>query len=115
MPLLNIHDDALTVMETLQSGGISIVQLDVAYLICANRAAAIERIFAAKGRSADKPNGMLGNWDIFEQLLITDKRQRDIVRAVTVDFDIPLSVVAPFRPDAPILSSLEPESVARST
>ena len=113
--VLNVEQDATDVISTLHDGGVAIVPLDVAYLICANRADAIERIFTAKGRSFSKPNGMLGNWEIFEQLLVTTPRQRDVVRAVTEDFDLPLAVVAPFRPDAPMLSDVEPRALERST
>lgn len=115
MTTLDIDKDARDVITTLSDGGIAILQLDVAYLICGNHADAIDRIFAAKGRSFDKPNGMIANWEIFTQLLITEPKQRDIVRAVTQDFDLPLSVVAPFRTDAPILRNLAPQAIERST
>ena len=113
MPVLNLDDDAKNVMETIEGGGIAVLQLDVAYLICGNKADAIARIFEAKGRTFEKPNGMLANFEIFEQLLITSDKAKDVTRAVTQDFDLPLSVVAPFRPDAPILAGLEPFAIAK--
>jgi len=115
MGLLDLQGDAEKVFETIEGGGVAILQLDVAYLICGNKGDAIARIFEAKGRTFAKPNGMLANFPIFEQLLITDDKAKDVVRAVTQDFDLPLSVVAPFRPDAPILSKLEPLAIERST
>jgi len=115
MAVLDIQGDAEKVFDTIENSGIAILQLSVAYLICANKGDAIARIFEAKGRTFEKPNGMLANMEIFEQLLITGDRQKDVVRAVTQDFDLPLSVVAPFRADAPLLSGLDPFAIERST
>lgn len=115
MTVLDIQGDAEKVFDTIENGGIAILQLDVAYLICGNKGDAIARIFEAKGRTFEKPNGMLANMDIFEQLLITGDREKDVVRAVTQDFDLPLSVVAPFRADAPLLAGLDPFAIERST
>ncbi len=115
MTVLDIQGDAEKVFDTIENGGIAILQLDVAYLICGNRGDAIARIFEAKGRTFEKPNGMLANMEIFEQLLITEDRAKDVVRAVTQDFDLPLSVVAPFRADTPLLAGLDPFAIERST
>lgn len=115
MTVLDLRGDAERVFDTIEGGGVAILQLDVAYLICGNKSDAIARIFEAKGRSFEKPNGMLANMEIFEQLLITGDREKDVVRAVTQDFDLPLSVVAPFRRDAPLLAGLEPFAIERST
>ena len=71
MALLDIQGDAEKVFDTIENGGIAILQLSVAYLICGNKGDAIARIFEAKGRTFEKPNGMLANMEIFEQLLIT--------------------------------------------
>ena len=114
MSALDIQGDAEKVLDTIENGGIAILQLDVAYLICGNKGDAIARIFEAKGRTFEKPNGMLANMEIFEQLLITGDREKDVVRAVTQDFDLPLSVVAPFRADAPLLAGLDPFAIERS-
>jgi tRNA A37 threonylcarbamoyladenosine synthetase subunit TsaC/SUA5/YrdC len=115
MAVLDIQGDAEKVFDTIENGGIAILQLDVAYLICGNKGDAIARIFEAKGRTFEKPNGMLANMEIFEQLLITGDPGKDVVRAVTQDFDLPLSVVAPFRADAPLLAGLDPFAIERST
>jgi hypothetical protein len=39
---------------------------------------------------------------------VLDARARDIVRAVTVTHNLPLSVIAPFRADHPFLRNLDP-------
>ncbi len=115
MAVLDIQGDAEKVFDTIENGGIAILQLNVAYLICGNKGDAIARIFEAKGRTFEKPNGMLANMAIFEQLLITSDRAKEVVSAVTQDFDLPLSVVAPFRADAPLLAGLDPFAIERST
>lgn len=115
MAVVDIQGDAEKVFDTIENGGIAILQLNVAYLICGNKGDAIARIFEAKGRTFEKPNGMLANMAIFEQLLITSDRAKEVVSAVTQDFDLPLSVVAPFRADATLLSGLDPFAIERST
>jgi hypothetical protein len=45
-----------------------------------------------------KPNGVIGNWDIFREVFSVGQRELDLVRCLTIDNDLPLSVVAPFNP-----------------
>lgn len=106
---------AEAVMDELDRGGIAIVPLDVAYAVLATHGEAIERVFAAKQRSADKPNGMMADGEIFSEVHQVGPRERDVVRAITVDLDLPLSVVAPFRADHPLLASADPATLRRST
>jgi hypothetical protein len=45
-----------------------------------------------------KPNGVIGSWDIFREVFSVGQRELDLVRCLTIDNDLPLSVVAPFNP-----------------
>lgn len=107
--------DAERVMGEIVGGGIAIVPLDVAYAVLAGTGAAIRTIFEAKGRSFEKPNGMMASFELFTEVHLVDRRERDIVRSVTHDFGLPLSVVAPFRGDHPIFADADPFTMERST
>ncbi len=115
MAMLDPKRDAKRVFEVLEAGGIAVVPLDIAYAIFGGTGDAIRRIFEAKGRSFTKPNGMLGDFELFSELHIVGERERAIVQAVTGDYGLPLSVVAPFRTDHPIFKGLDAFAMERST
>ena len=115
MPVLDIEGDAERVYRTLAGGGVAILPLDVAYAIFGHSGESIRRLFQAKGRSFDKPNGMLGNVEIVRELLVVEPRGIEVLRAVTEDYGLPLSVVAPFRAGHPMLAGLDPFALERST
>ena len=115
MGIIDPARDAENVFDVLQGGGIAIVPLDVAYAVFGGTGEAIRRIFHAKGRSAAKPNGMMADFELFSEIHIVGDRERDMVRAVTGDYGLPLSVVAPFRADHPIFKEVDAFAMERST
>lgn len=115
MAVLDPRSDAERVFEALDRGGVAIVPLDVAYAVFGGNGDAIRRIFEAKGRSFSKPNGMMADFELFSELHVVGERERDIVRAVTADYGLPLSVVAPFRADHDIFRNSDPFTMERST
>lgn len=115
MVVLNPAKDAEAVFNVLDDGGVAIVPLDVAYAVFGGCGAAIKSIFEAKGRSFSKPNGMMADYELFSELHIVGDRERTLVRAVTEDYGLPLSVVAPFRVDHPIFRSVDEFTMERST
>ena len=115
MTILNPKADAERVFPVLERGGIAIVPLDIAYGVFGGTGDAIRRIFEAKGRSLTKPNGMLGDFQLFTELHLVGERERAIVHAVTEEYGLPLSVVAPFRQDHPIFRSVDAFAMERST
>lgn len=115
MTILNPKADAERVFAVLERGGIAIVPLDIAYGIFGGTGDAIRRIFEAKGRSLTKPNGMLGDFRLFTELHLVGERERAMVHAVTEEYGLPLSVVAPFRQDHPIFRSVDAFAMERST
>jgi tRNA A37 threonylcarbamoyladenosine synthetase subunit TsaC/SUA5/YrdC len=110
MAVLQIEADARRAFDVLKRGGIAILPNDVGYSLIGGSAAALRRIFETKGRAPTKLNAMLGNADIHREVHVVDPRQRDIVRAITDDYDLPLGLIAPARADHPLLRALEPES-----
>lgn len=115
MPVIDPDRDAEQVFAVLQKGGVAVVPLDVAYAVFGGNGDAIRRIFAAKGRSFTKPNGMMADLELFSEVHLVGERERDIVRAVTDDYGLPLSVVAPFRADHPIFATADAFTMERST
>jgi len=104
----NIAADAARVLDVALGGGVAIVHLDVGYAVIGRTSEAIRRIYTAKQRSYDKPTGIVGNHALHEELHILDDRARAMVRRITIDHDLPLAVIAPFRSAHPLLNTLDP-------
>jgi tRNA A37 threonylcarbamoyladenosine synthetase subunit TsaC/SUA5/YrdC len=103
------------VFATIRSGGIAIIPLDVAYAIVGHGEDAVRRMFAAKQRSFTKANGMFGSFALMREILHLLPRHTDMVRAVVQDHDLPMSVVAAYRADHPMVAALAPFVLERST
>ena len=115
MPIFDFEGDARRAFDALKAGGIAIVPNDIGYSILGGSHAALQRIFATKGRAANKLNAMVGNADIQRELHVLSRRGRAIVAAITEDYDLPLGCIAPCRVDHPLLRTLTPEALAAST
>lgn len=115
MTQYDIAGDAAKIFKTIQAGGVAIVPLDVAYAVVTHSAAGVRRIYTAKGRSFDKPNGTFGNLDIFDAVYAIGQKERDIVHTVVTQHDLPLSIVARFHGDHPFFAHCEAEALERST
>ena len=105
VPALDVvRADATRAFRYMKSGGVSVLPLDVSYAIFAATARGVERIFELKNRKPTKPNGIVGNWDIFSDVLKTQPRDKDLVRCLTQDHDLPLGRLTwhdqPVRPEA---------------
>jgi tRNA A37 threonylcarbamoyladenosine synthetase subunit TsaC/SUA5/YrdC len=103
-----IERDAQRVFDTLVDGGTAIIYLDVAYAILGRSEQSVRRIYEAKARSFSRPTGIVGCLQIHDALHVLDDRKKAIVRAITVERNLPLSVIAPFRTDHPFLAALDP-------
>lgn len=110
-----IKADIVRLFDALDAGGIGIVPLDVAYAVVATQPGGIRRIFEAKQRSYDKPSGMFGNWRLSRQIHVMDERRHAMVRHIVELERLPFSVVAPFRPDHPLLAAVDPFVMANSS
>ena len=115
MPVLNEGADARRAMDVMQNAGIAILPNDVGYSLIAARLEALQKIFTTKKRAPSKLNAMLGNDDLHRELHVVSPRGRDIVQAITQDYDLPLGLVAPCRPEHPLLRALDPDTFERST
>ena len=110
-----VRSDALKAFRVMKAGGVAVLPLSVSYAIFAHTARGVERIYELKQRAQTKPNGVIGNWDIFQEVLETTARDKELVRCITLDHDLPLSVIAPFRSDHDWLRTVEFGGLRRST
>jgi len=113
--LFDVAGDARHAFGALKRGGIAIVPNTIGYSILGGSGAALRRIFDTKKRAASKLNAMVANADIHREVHVCSPRGRDIVRAITEDYDLPLGCIAPCRLDHPLLRKLDPETLEGST
>ena len=115
MSVLDVPADARRAMDVMQNAGIAILPNDVGYSLIAARLPALQKIFATKKRAPSKLNAMLGNDDLHRELHVVSPRARAMVQAITLDYDLPLGLIAPCRVDHPLLRSLDADTLERST
>jgi tRNA A37 threonylcarbamoyladenosine synthetase subunit TsaC/SUA5/YrdC len=112
---LQIEQDARKAFDVLKAGGIAILPNDVGYSLIGGSTAALNKIFETKQRVASKLNAMLGNLDIHREIHVLTSRQREIVEALVVDYDLPLGLIAQARMDHPLLRGLDAKIIQGST
>ncbi|KXG52928.1 uncharacterized protein PGRI_081830 [Penicillium griseofulvum] len=108
------QDDARAVFEVLKRGGIAIIPMSVGYGITAIDPDAIDRIFRTKRREPHKRHAMVGNYFLHQDVHVLPPKEAGIVKLLTVDLDLPLGVVAPYRHDHPIIQKLPPNILTQS-
>jgi tRNA A37 threonylcarbamoyladenosine synthetase subunit TsaC/SUA5/YrdC len=104
----DVERDARRVFDVVRGGGVALIPLDVAYALVAATPQAVRRIYAAKGRDLSKPMGLVGGLPAHAALHVLDERRRAMVHAIVVEHDLPLSVVARYRPDHAYVQRLDP-------
>ena len=103
--IIDIKADAQRVFEVLKNGGVSIIPANVGYGIVAIEPDALQRVFATKQRKPHKKHAMIGRYAL-HRVHVLPPREEGMVKLLTVDLDLPLGVVAPFRPDRPLTQKL---------
>lgn len=115
MGVLNFEADAKRAFDAMAAGGIAILPQSVGYSLIAATPAALRRIFDTKRRAPSKLNAMLGNDAMTREVYRLSSRGREVVDAITHDYELPLGCVAPFNADHPIFGRLDADTMARST
>ncbi|MGI9356530.1 MAG: Sua5/YciO/YrdC/YwlC family protein [Rhizobiaceae bacterium] len=115
MAVPDVASDALRAFEVLKAGGIAVLPMEVGYSLIGGSEAALKRIFDTKGRAPDKLNAMLGDMTLHCEIHRPDTRGREVVEAITVDYDLPLGVIAPGDLDHPVLLKMTPGALEAST
>jgi tRNA A37 threonylcarbamoyladenosine synthetase subunit TsaC/SUA5/YrdC len=111
----DIRADARLAFDAIEAGGIAILPMDVGYSLIGSHLPALKTIFDTKKRTPSKLNAMIADREIQREVHVVDSRQRDIIDCITLDYDLPLGLIAPARLDHPILRRLDPEALTRST
>lgn len=115
MSLFDVAGDARRAFDVLRGGGIAIVPHNIGYSALGGSPEALRKIFVTKGRGATKRNAMVGNFATHSELQVCSTRGREIARAIVDDYGLPLGCIAPYRPDHPMMTRLDAETVAGST
>jgi tRNA A37 threonylcarbamoyladenosine synthetase subunit TsaC/SUA5/YrdC len=114
-PTRDYKGDAQRVFDCLRGGGIGIVYMDVAYAIMSGTEEALRRVHKAKNRSLDKASGVVANLRTHDEAQILTDDAKKIVRTIVEKYDLPLSVIAPFKKDHPLMKRLSPFLMSMAT
>ena len=76
-----IEEDAARVFQCVQDGGVAIFPVSVGYAIVGHADEAIQKTYAAKQRSFEKPCGNFGDWQLFNEMLVCSDEAREMVRS----------------------------------
>jgi tRNA A37 threonylcarbamoyladenosine synthetase subunit TsaC/SUA5/YrdC len=82
--------------------------MDVAYAIMSGTEDALRRVYAAKKRSFDRPSGVVANQNIHSEIQIVDETASKIIHSITEMYNLPLSIIAPYRVDHPRMQQITP-------
>jgi tRNA A37 threonylcarbamoyladenosine synthetase subunit TsaC/SUA5/YrdC len=109
-----VEADIQTVWNTLKSGGIAIVANDVGYGIWASDPEAVELVYRAKKRKPHKRHAVTVDMIGQREIHILDERRQDMIECVTQDYNLPLGIIARFRPEHPFIQAI-PESLFKAS
>ena len=112
---VDVARDAQRVLDVLRNGGLAIIPANVGYGLVACDAEALDRLVTVKRRKPHKKHAMIGSYVLQETIHVLPPERQAMVRLLTVDFDLPLGVVAPFRPDHPLVRKLGHATLSKST
>jgi hypothetical protein len=108
----DVDGDVRRVWDVLADGGVSIFPTSAGYAFWSGSASGAQRIVDALGDSLRLPLGVLMG-PAHEDAQLLDDVQRDIVDCITKDLGLPLSVIAPFRSEHPLVRELTADSDLR--
>lgn len=113
--LPNVHVDAGRIFQVLQSGGVVIVPSEVGYGLVASSPEAIERAFAAKRRRPGHAQGLIGSYELHQEIHLLDEHRFEMTHVLVQELDMGLGIVAPYRREHPLLQNLSPETLSNIT
>ena len=115
MNVFDVDSDAWRVYEVLVDGGIGIIPTDVGYVILGITSQAIWKIFRVKRRKPEKLNAMCGCREMHAAIHDLPDDRRNIVKAITEDYSLPLGAVAPAQLGHPALAGLDTDVLDQTT
>lgn len=96
------------VLDALAAGKVAIIPTCLTYAIVGSGPQAIASIFEAKARSFDKPCGLFGSPVMSRAVHVLPPERHAMVDALAFEEQLPFSIVAPFRADAPFFARVDP-------
>jgi tRNA A37 threonylcarbamoyladenosine synthetase subunit TsaC/SUA5/YrdC len=115
MSRYDLASDAKRIYETMAAGGAAIVPSDIGYGAIASSSDALLRLFRAKRRAPHKRHAMMANYELHREVHRLGKLEHDMIDAVVLDAGLPLSIVAPFDAEHPVVAAIEAETLQAST
>jgi tRNA A37 threonylcarbamoyladenosine synthetase subunit TsaC/SUA5/YrdC len=115
MPTLDIAGDARRAIDVVKRGGIALVPQHTGYAMCGAQMEPLQKIFDTKKRGSHKRNAMAADLQTQRDMMTLGKREQEMVEAIVVDYDLPLGVIGPFRPDHPLLRTLGADALKASS
>jgi tRNA A37 threonylcarbamoyladenosine synthetase subunit TsaC/SUA5/YrdC len=104
----DIENDIRRLLDVLANGGVALMPGNLGYGLIASTPEANRRIIAAKHREAHKRQGMVVDAILEREIHVLDQRKRDIIDCITIDYNLPVGVIAQYREDHPLMRSLDP-------
>jgi tRNA A37 threonylcarbamoyladenosine synthetase subunit TsaC/SUA5/YrdC len=104
----DIEADKRRLIDVVTNGGIAIIPSNLGYAFVAGTAEATRRIIEVKQRGPHKRQGMVMSLATEREVHDVSQRKRDIIDCITIDYNLPLGVIAQYRPDHPLIKKLDP-------
>ena len=111
----NYLKDAVRVYNVLKRGGIAIVYMRNAYAIMSGTDSALLKVYTAKKRSLDRPSGLVANARTHEILHVLSKEKKNIITKFSTKYNLPISIIAPYKKKHPMISKFSPFSKRLAT
>lgn len=112
---LDIEGDIRRVFDVLRGGGIAICPNTVGYGIWGGSPRALQRIFETKQRGGHKRNALITDGVGQREIHVLDARKQAMIECLTVDHDLPVGIIAPYRPEHPLLQKIDPALMRASS
>lgn len=110
----DFDDDVRRAWDVLKAGGVVIIPT-VGYGLLAGSPSSTQKAFDTKRRSTHKRHTLTTDTVGEREIHIMDPRQRDMVDCLVQDYDVPIGVVARYRPEHPLIQSIDPQMLASCT
>lgn len=95
----NVAQDAKQALQTLKSGGVVVVPMDVGYTLLASTSAGISKIFTAKGRREGHNIGIIGTYKQHREIHALPEAKFEFTRVMTEVMGMVAGLIAKFDPN----------------
>ena len=102
----NYLKDAKNVFNILKNGGIAIVYMRNAYAIISGTDKALKKVYKSKKRDLKRPSGMVAYSKTHETMHVLDKNKKTIIKKFSKRYDLPISIIAPYKKNHPLILKL---------